>query len=114
MGCIGGLDLDERTWTEYVLCREILEVLVLTFMRLQTCVIRVIIAGSVSGLELAVSVATRACMIVSDAIVIIVTWIKTWSTMRAAKLLHIHMSFTSLVLKEGMLYFVCVKIHGVF
>lgn len=54
------------------------------------------------------SVATRTCMIVSDAIVIVVTWVKTWSTIRAAQPLQLHMSFTSLVLKEGILYFVYV------
>ncbi|EJF65928.1 hypothetical protein DICSQDRAFT_124031 [Dichomitus squalens LYAD-421 SS1] len=33
------------------------------------------------------------------------TWIKTWSTIRAAERLNVKMSFTNLVLKEGMLYF---------
>ncbi|RPD66214.1 hypothetical protein L227DRAFT_570117 [Lentinus tigrinus ALCF2SS1-6] len=53
-----------------------------------------------------VSVATRSCMILSDALVIIITWVKTWGTMRAARKLHVQMSFTSLILKEGVLYFV--------
>ncbi len=44
-------------------------------------------------------------MILSDVIVIIVTWMKTWSTIRVAKRLDVQMSFTSLVLNEGILYF---------
>ena len=52
-----------------------------------------------------VSVVTRSCMIVSDAIVIVVTWIKTWSTIRIAERLNVKMSFTNLILKEGILYF---------
>lgn len=44
-------------------------------------------------------------MIVSDAIVIIVTWIKTWSTIQIARKLRVRMSFMSLVLKEGIVYF---------
>ena len=52
-----------------------------------------------------VSVVTRSCMIVSDAIVILVTWIKTWSTIRIAERLNVKMSFTNLILKEGILYF---------
>ena len=52
-----------------------------------------------------VSVATRSCMILSDALVIVITWVKTWDTMRAARKLHVQMSFTSLILKEGVLYF---------
>ncbi|KAI1795802.1 hypothetical protein LXA43DRAFT_880959, partial [Ganoderma leucocontextum] len=36
------------------------------------------------------------------------TWIKTWSTIRVAKKLHVQMSFTSLVLNEGILYFCIV------
>nr|VWO98813.1 Methyltransf_11 domain-containing protein [Ganoderma boninense] len=47
-------------------------------------------------------------MIASDAIVIVVTWIKTWSTIRVAKQLRMEMSFTSLVLNEGILYFCIV------
>ncbi|KAM5532021.1 hypothetical protein V8D89_014272 [Ganoderma adspersum] len=71
--------------------------------------------GCMSGMDFSVitwitlSVATRSCMIVSDAIVIIVTWIKTWSTIRIAKRLRVQMSFTSLVLKEGILYF-CIAL----
>ncbi|KAI0807511.1 hypothetical protein C8Q74DRAFT_1188059 [Fomes fomentarius] len=52
------------------------------------------------------SVATRSCMILSDAIVIVVTWIKTWSTVRFAQRIKVEMSFTSLVLREGILYFI--------
>ena len=44
-------------------------------------------------------------MIVSDVIVIVVTWVKTWSTVRAARLLRIKLSFTTLVLREGIVYF---------
>lgn len=44
-------------------------------------------------------------MILSDALVIVITWVKTWDTMRAARKLHVQMSFTSLILKEGVLYF---------
>ena len=44
-------------------------------------------------------------MITSDAIVIVVTWIKTWSTMRTAKALRVRLSFASLILREGILYF---------
>ncbi|TFK92131.1 hypothetical protein K466DRAFT_582238 [Polyporus arcularius HHB13444] len=51
------------------------------------------------------SVATRSCMIVSDALVIVTTLVKTWSTMRVARRLHVQMSFTSLILREGVLYF---------
>ena len=47
-------------------------------------------------------------MIVSDAIVIIVTWVKTWGTIRIAQRLQVEMCFTSLVLKEGILYFAYV------
>ncbi|KAI0709318.1 hypothetical protein C8Q76DRAFT_799334 [Earliella scabrosa] len=56
-------------------------------------------------LNVRLSIATRSCMIVSDAIVIIVTWVKTWGTIRIAQRLQVEMCFTSLVLKEGILYF---------
>lgn len=47
-------------------------------------------------------------MILSDAIVIVVTWIKTWGTVRFAQRIKVEMSFTSLVLREGILYFMYV------
>lgn len=50
-------------------------------------------------------------MILSDAIVIVVTWIKTWGTVRFAQRIKVEMSFTSLVLREGILYFMYVATH---
>ncbi|TBU50856.1 hypothetical protein BD309DRAFT_944822 [Dichomitus squalens] len=61
--------------------------------------------GCMGSMNLSIITWTTSCMILSDAIVIIVTWIKTWSTIRAAERLNVKMSFTNLVLKEGMLYF---------
>ena len=43
--------------------------------------------------------------IFAETLVMVVTWIKTWSTIRVAKQLRVEMSFTSLVLNEGILYF---------
>ncbi|KAI0647124.1 hypothetical protein C8Q79DRAFT_1009264 [Trametes meyenii] len=50
-----------------------------------------------------VSVMTRASLMISEGIVIVVTWIKTYHSVRSA--IDSQVSFTVLVLREGMLYF---------
>ncbi|RDX56696.1 hypothetical protein OH76DRAFT_1477273 [Lentinus brumalis] len=86
LGCMSEMDLPILTWIESVLafrCHH----------------------ATTHLTDHSVSVATRSCMIVSDALVIVTTLVKTWSTMRVARRLHVQMSFTSLILREGVLYF---------
>ncbi|KAI0374972.1 hypothetical protein BV20DRAFT_934912, partial [Pilatotrama ljubarskyi] len=54
-----------------------------------------------------ISVTTRASLTVSEAIVIVVTWMKTWATARTPLPAGSRPSFTALVLREGILFF-CV------
>ncbi|KAI8998569.1 hypothetical protein BD414DRAFT_406984, partial [Trametes punicea] len=58
--------------------------------------------------EWTVAVTTRACLTVSEAIVIVVTWMQTWSIVRSVPSTCPRMSFTALVLREGMVYFAVV------
>ncbi|KAI0670307.1 hypothetical protein C8Q78DRAFT_1079284 [Trametes maxima] len=60
---------------------------------------------------LRVSVMTRGCLLISEGIVITVTWIKTYHTARSA--VGGQVSFTTLVLREGMLYFCVVFVLNV-
>ncbi|KAI0362194.1 hypothetical protein OH77DRAFT_1388275, partial [Trametes cingulata] len=54
---------------------------------------------------LSFSFLTRASLTASEAIVIVVTWMKTWTTARMPLLAGSRPSFTALVLREGMVYF---------
>ena len=51
---------------------------------------------------------TRVCAIVSDLLVIIITWWRTYAMKREADRLHIKASLASLLLRDGTIYFVCV------
>ncbi len=51
---------------------------------------------------LAVTIASRVCLIVGDLIVLIVTWHSTFSITRAAQVANIRMSLTGAILKDGM------------
>ncbi|KAI0636892.1 hypothetical protein C8Q77DRAFT_1095068 [Trametes polyzona] len=56
-----------------------------------------------------VTMVTRACLIVSEAIVIVVTWMNTWNKDRSSTLqVGAQTSFMALVLREGIVYFVIV------
>ena len=100
---MSGMDISLTTW---IRCVD-LSVLILRDLALEhsTGVSPCALLTNLQLKAVIVSVATRACMIVSDAVVIVVTWLKTWSTVRMAKRLRVNMSFTSLILKEGILYF---------
>ncbi|TBU28441.1 hypothetical protein BD311DRAFT_758207 [Dichomitus squalens] len=50
------------------------------------------------------SVVTRSCLIISDAIVLVVTWLATWNTFRVARKLNIKVSFVSFILKAGTIH----------
>ncbi|OJT08433.1 hypothetical protein TRAPUB_616 [Trametes pubescens] len=62
---------------------------------------------------LAVTIASRVCLIVGDLIVLIVTWHSTFSITRAAQVANIRMSLTGAILKDGTLYFACLLILNV-
>ncbi|KAI0827993.1 hypothetical protein BC628DRAFT_1317402 [Trametes gibbosa] len=58
-------------------------------------------------------IASRACLIAGDLIVLLVTWYSTYGITRAAKVANIQMSLTSALLKDGTVYFVCLLILNI-
>ena len=54
------------------------------------------------------TIVTRVCAIVSDLLVITITWRRTYAMKREADRLHIKASLASLLLRDGTIYFVCV------
>lgn len=50
--------------------------------------------------------ATRACLILSDVLVLIVTWIKTFGQWRSARQANVRVSLTTCLLRDGTVYFI--------
>ncbi|TBU51971.1 hypothetical protein BD310DRAFT_941252 [Dichomitus squalens] len=51
-----------------------------------------------------VSVVARFCIVLSEAIVLVVTWLATWNTFVVARKLNIKVSFISFILKAGTIH----------
>ncbi|KAJ3556423.1 hypothetical protein NM688_g2035 [Phlebia brevispora] len=48
---------------------------------------------------------TRASVIAADAIVLLVTWVKTWHTYKTASRVDVHVPLSYLILRDGTIYF---------
>lgn len=62
------------------------------------------------GTCLAVSMVTHTCAIATDLLVVVLTWIKTFEIKRVAAGLRLKTSLTTLLLRDGTLYFGCVRV----
>ncbi|CCM00311.1 uncharacterized protein FIBRA_02341 [Fibroporia radiculosa] len=60
------------------------------------------------NLDIEFTVATRTCAIASDAIVLLVTWWKTYSIKKDADRAHLKSSVATLLLRDGTIYFLAL------
>ncbi|KAH9927663.1 uncharacterized protein B0H18DRAFT_1118459 [Fomitopsis serialis] len=65
------------------------------------------------GLRSSLTTATRVCSIVSDLLVITVTWWRTYALKREADRLHMRASLATLLLRDGTVYFVAILVLNV-
>ncbi|OCH84964.1 hypothetical protein OBBRIDRAFT_839315 [Obba rivulosa] len=61
----------------------------------------------------ALTIAARTCLIAADAIVLVVTWVKTYWTMRAARSSGSKAPLADMLLRDGTLYFLVLLILNV-
>ncbi|KAH9840607.1 uncharacterized protein C8Q71DRAFT_904709 [Rhodofomes roseus] len=63
--------------------------------------------------HLKLTIATRVCSIVSDLLVIVVTWWRTYALKREADRLHMRASLATLLLRDGTIYFVAILVLNI-
>ncbi|TFY59207.1 hypothetical protein EVJ58_g5932 [Rhodofomes roseus] len=63
--------------------------------------------------NLVMTIATRVCSIVSDLLVIVVTWWRTYALKREADRLHMRASLATLLLRDGTIYFVAILVLNI-
>ncbi|GJE88910.1 hypothetical protein PsYK624_049980 [Phanerochaete sordida] len=51
---------------------------------------------------------TRSFLIASDVIVLVITWLKTYRQWREARRIHLHLSMSSCLLRDGTVYFIAL------
>ncbi|EMD31622.1 hypothetical protein CERSUDRAFT_100291 [Gelatoporia subvermispora B] len=56
----------------------------------------------------AVEISTRVPVIIADIVVLVLTWWKTWATVRMAREHNVKTPLMNLLLRDGTLYFVCL------